>query len=311
MLTPFCFLQPVSLIPLMKGAQQVTLIGDHKQLPAVIKSDLAKREQLHVSLFERLIKTQAAKSVLLDTQYRMRPAISAFPNQAFYHSALQDAPSVSERPPAPLSKYLAVGTAAPGSDLDPDLVDPGSVAFVKHDGPEGFLKNSIQNEREVDVIVDLVVDLLHRNPTLDARDVGVVSPYFAQTRLLQDTFALLAADRYEPVLGRQRSLDLELVEVNTVDAFQGREKSVVVLSTVRNNPHGRIGFLTDQRRLNVALTRAKDALFVVGNERTLRLATRSDWAEEEAESDSGVWRRYLRWMDQRGRVVEAQYEKRK
>jgi len=289
--------QPVSLIPLMKGAQQVTLIGDHKQLPAVIKSDLAKREQLHISLFERLIKTSAAKSVLLDTQYRMRPAISAFPNESFYHSALQDAPSVSSRPPAPLSKYLA---------LEPDA---GSIAFVKHDGPEQFLKNSLQNPDEADVIVDLVGDLLLRNPTLDARDIGVVSPYFAQTRLLQDRFAFLAADRLEPLLGRQRAADLQLVEVNTVDAFQGREKAVVVLSTVRNNPQGRIGFLTDQRRLNVALTRAKDALFVVGNEQTLRMATRSDWQEEQADSDSGVWRRYLRWMDERGRVVGANYKK--
>lgn len=307
--SPVPLLQPVSLIPLMKGAQQVTLIGDHKQLPAVIKSDAAKREQLHVSLFERLVKTGAAKSVLLDTQYRMRPAISAFPNEAFYHSALQDAPSVSQRPPAPLSKYFCAGTAAAGSDVDPSVpVEASAVAFVKHDGPEDFVKNSIQNAKEVDVIVDLVGDLLLRNPTLDARDIGVVSPYFAQTSLLRSTFKFLAADRLEPFLGRQRALDLELVEVNTVDAFQGREKGVVVLSTVRSNAQGRIGFLTDQRRLNVALTRAKDGLFVVGNERTLRMATRSDWADEGAEVDNAVWRRYLRWMDQRGRVVEANYK---
>lgn len=245
----------------------------------------------------------------------MRPAISAFSNEHFYNSALQDAPSVLDRPPPPASKYLHTKVATDAdAEVDPALlatmVGPSCSVFVNHDGPELTFKNSVQNLAEADVIADLVGDLLLRNPTLDARDIGIISPYFAQTRLLQDTFKHLAPDRLAPLLGFQRSLDVAQCEVNTVDAFQGREKAVVILSTVRSNSRGFIGFLTDQRRLNVALTRARDGLFVVGNARTLRLATQNEWADQDADADSRLWRNYLNWMTERGRIEEADYVKR-
>ncbi|GAA5893318.1 uncharacterized protein JCM6883_007631 [Sporobolomyces salmoneus] len=141
---------------------------------------------------------------------------------------------------------------------------------------------------------------------LDANhDIGIISPYVAQTQLLINTFESgWAAKRLSKVLGRSRASELQAVEISTVDRFQGREKKVIILSTVRSNRAGRIGFLTDKRRLNVALTRAKGALFVVGNKDTLTLAAGNDWMEMDPDPDAGIWRRFLIWCEQRGLVRE-------
>ncbi|GAA6064109.1 hypothetical protein JCM10212_002486 [Sporobolomyces blumeae] len=302
--------EPVTLVPLMKGAQQVALIGDHKQLPAVVASKEAKNERLHTSLFERLLASKHINSVLLDTQYRMRPAISAFPNVSFYHSALHDAATVSSRPPPPRSQFfttLDVDEARPSSaSTGRDPGSPVPVAFVSHAGPESTDKNSLLNRTEVDLIIEIVGDLLDRNPALDPRDIGIISPYWAQTELLTYTFESgWAGRRLSKILGASRASEVVGVEVNTVDGFQGREKKVVVLSTVRSNRGGWIGFLTDKRRLNVALTRARDALFVVGNETTLRLAAANhDWrgTAVDPDQDAAVWRRFLAWCSERGLV---------
>jgi superfamily I DNA and/or RNA helicase len=220
----------------------------------------------------------------------MRPAISAFPNHAFYKSALEDSTSVTERPPAPVSTYL----------------DPSAPSiFISHSYPETTYRHSTRNVPEAEIIVQIVGDLLLRNPSLDPEEIGIISPYFAQTRLLQDMFMRGEAGRtLRPLLGWNRAAEVERVEVNTVDGFQGREKEIIILSTVRSNVRGSIGFLTDQRRLNVALTRAKDALFVVGDQRTLKRATMSEWMMADEKADGDVWRRYLGWMEEGGLVRE-------
>ena len=321
----------------MKGAQHATLIGDHKQLPAVVtvrcihltrgidrmansspspQSKEARRERLHTSLFERLLQSgseslvrdvllssgriidsemhvQAVNSTLLDTQYRMRPAISSFPNDSFYQGALRDASIVEERPPPLKSRFLlpqlpeAPGSspAAPASELaeldgganltsSPTIEgEPFPVSFVAHSSPESTHRQSLLNRGESDLLITIVGDLLAANPDLVASDIGIISPYYAQMRLVSNSFSSgYASARLGQLLDPDRAASVVDVEVNTVDGFQGREKRVVLLSTVRSNKGGWIGFLNDKRRLNVALTRARDALIVVGNEQTLRRA---------------------------------------
>lgn len=231
--------------------------------------------------------------MLLDTQYRMRTGISAFPNKAFYRSALQDSPTVSERADPPRSRFYAQEPGTPG--FEPTV-------FISHESPEATYFQSLVNHGEVDIIVDIVGDLLSKNPTLQARDIGIISPYAAQTRLLTDTFEQRAPAALKSLLGAGRAAEVDQVEINTVDGFQGREKLVIILSTVRSNKSGYIGFLTDKRRLNVALTRAQDALFVVGNAATLSMATVSEYRPADVDADAGVWRRYLTWMRERGLV---------
>lgn len=329
----------------MKGARHATLIGDHKQLPAVVtvldhallpsppwltpllsQSQEAKDERLHISLFERLLISGSkpsilatatrvpltptfaeVKSTLLDTQYRMRPSISSFPNSSFYHGALRDAPAVSSRPPPLQSRFFGPSPHANDSSSTPE-----PVAFVSHTGRESPHRQSLLNRAESHLLISLVGDLLSRNPSLAARDIGIISPYYAQTRLLVNTFSSgYAASVLRASLGARRAAEASEVEVNTVDGFQGREKRVVLLSTVRSNERGQIGFLTDQRRLNVALTRARDALIVVGNEQTLRraeaasasgLAWRGAPPGADPDANAGVWKRFLDWCAERGLV---------
>ncbi|BGO88406.1 hypothetical protein JCM10020v2_000021 [Rhodotorula toruloides] len=297
--------EPVSLLPLMKGAQLATLIGDHKQLPAVMPSKEAERERLHISLFERLFQSGKIPSITLDMQYRMRPSISAFPNKSFYLDALRDAETVLDRHSPPKSRFLLT-KLLPDGDLAEVDQRYDSVAFISHNGRETKHRTSWLNRDEVEVLVDIVGDLLLENPDLDASDIGIITPYYSHTRLVRNTFNDSSATaRLRTLLGPVRAATVSQVEVNTVDAYQGREKRVVIFSTVRSNWNGSIGFLTNKRRLNVALTRARDALIVVGNRRTLERAAALSSYQRQRESedpdlDFGVWKRFIEWCDERG-----------
>lgn len=249
----------------------------------------------------------------------MRSCISAFPNLTFYRSALNDSPVVEARAPPPRSKFFnQPDPSSKTSSLPtPSPLLPLPIVFVAHDNSEAVDRHSLLNRGEVEIILEIVGDLLLQNKTLEASDIGIISPYAAQTKYLSWLFSprpldegdyngsvgvSVASQRLTRLLGAHRAADATRVEVNTVDGFQGREKSVIILSTVRSNKTGHIGFLTDKRRLNVALTRAKDALFVVGNEKTLRMATMSEWKAADVDADGDVWRNYLTWMRGNGLV---------
>ncbi|GAA5991284.1 hypothetical protein JCM10908_003238 [Rhodotorula pacifica] len=333
--------EPVSLIPLMKGAQHATLIGDHKQLPAVVTSKEARQERLHTSLFERLLHSGTVNSTLLDTQYRMRPAISSFPNSSFYHGALLDADAVLDRPPPLKSRFLIPQQSLSSNESPAKLDSPipteanhasFPVSFIAHWSPEASYRQSLLNRGESDLLITIVGDLLASNPDLSPSEIGIISPYYAQMRLVSNSFSSgFASARLGSVLDADRAASVVDVEVNTVDGFQGREKRVILLSTVRSNSGGWIGFLNDKRRLNVALTRARDALIVVGNEETLRRAaarssaavssiSRSEFLRSltdneyeqgdivhaptvlDPDADPQIWADFLDWCRQRGVV---------
>ncbi len=253
--------EPASLIPLTKGARHVVLVGDHQQLPPTVISRRAEDEGLRQSLFERLTHL-GAPSTMLRTQYRMHPVIREWPSERFYGGELEDGLDLKERP-------------APAGFLWPDWDAP--VAFVPVDGVEGTSPDgaSKQNMDEAGLAVR-IVDMLLSTGDIKPHDIGMVTPYSGQVRLLNDMFdsagGLEENDRYHGL------------EIKTIDGYQGREKEVIVLSTVRANDAGEIGFLRDQRRLNVAITRAKRGLIVIGNARTLRNDSNweswCDWASE-------------------------------
>ncbi|KAF8176314.1 P-loop containing nucleoside triphosphate hydrolase protein [Pholiota molesta] len=289
--------EPASLIPIMKGSEHVALIGDHKQLPPVIISHQAKEEGFGISLFERLIEEGHVPSVMLDIQYRMHPNISRFPAKEFYDLALLD------------GTVDAGGQALPG--LEPlnskhtghHETHRPSVIFLDHAGAETYHGRSLQNITEADIVASVVEDLLLNNPHLKGQDIGIIAPYVAQIRLLT-RFLNTDAEyrkRFHSVLG-PRAREVSLIEIKTVDGFEGREKEVIIFSTVRNNQSGHIGFLADKKRLNVGLTRAKRGLFVVGSLSTLRegkLRKGAAVAGKGAES----WRRYAEYLTEGDLVV--------
>ena len=225
---------PSVLIPIAK-AHRFILAGDHKQLPPTIISDRAGA--LEKTLFEELIKMYPFKSQLLNTQYRMNKLLMTFPNKEFYGNGLKSDSSVDN---ITINDLL-------GSNHDEKallFIDTSDV----EDNREDHLKDSksIINDLESDISVRIANDYLQAG--VNEEDIGIISPYADQVKIIQENTP---------------------VEVKTVDGFQGREKEIIIISTVRSNDYGNIGFLSDLRRLNVAITRAKRKLIIIGNKNTL------------------------------------------
>lgn len=296
--------EPASLIPLMRGSRHVALIGDHKQLPPVITSSVAQQGGFSRSLFQRLIEKQTLPSVMLNTQYRMHPSISAFPSKEFYDTALKNGTVSSEgivgatfSPPK--SRHLSRRQSKVTGQVP-------SVLFIHHDHWEIAKDRSRANIRELHIAIAILEDLLLSNPEMQGKDIGIIAPYVAQIRMLE---SMLQTDPdweeyFREKLGTQRALQMKEIEVKTVDGFEGREKEVIIFSTVRNNSYGQIGFLADRRRMNVALTRAKRALFVLGSMTTLsqgrygvnRDEPDKDVAKMMIQASGDEWKKFIQFV---------------
>jgi regulator of nonsense transcripts 1 len=251
--------EPSALVPIVKGARQLILVGDHRQLPPTVTSRRAEEGGLDIPLFERLL-SNGLPAHMLTTQYRMHPSIREFPSSRFYENKLEDGCSSSDRPPV-------------AGFLWPDWDKP--VAFVPVHGAEieEEAGSSRSNIDEAAIVVKVVNDLLAPGD-LTPEDIGVISPYAGQVRLIRSMVDDL----------------IEGLEVKSVDGYQGREKEIIVLSTVRSNDSGKVGFLSNYRRLNVALTRAKRGMIVIGDDRTLRNdPTWASWLDWITESNLMAW----------------------
>ncbi|MFC4874497.1 AAA domain-containing protein [Negadavirga shengliensis] len=242
-------LEPATWIPVL-NAEKVVMAGDHCQLPPTIKSLRAAKDGLQQTLFEKIVKRNPEAISMLDLQYRMPDLIMGFPNASFYQNKLK---------------------AAPGTSLHFLREDESVLEFIDTAG-SGFTEYldkkslSVFNKEEAKASLEILTNLLKRVGVKDKEgrlwSIGLVSPYSAQVRYLKD---LVAEDAGCVLL---RSLDKNLT-VNTIDGFQGQERDIMVISVVRSNPQGEIGFLADTRRMNVALTRAKRKLLVIGDSATL------------------------------------------
>ena len=254
--------EPSALVPITRGCRQLVLVGDHKQLPPTVISEAAQQGGLGQSLFERLTEC-GLDTHMLTTQYRMHPTIREYPSARFYEDRLDDGCTPADRPPA-------------AGFLWPDWDHP--VAFVPIDGSEIVDEegSSKSNLDEAAKVLSIVNGLLSAGDLTPA-DIGVITPYSGQVRLLVDLF--------EQAGGREEGAPYAGLEIKSVDGYQGREKEIIVFSAVRANEHGEIGFLRDRRRLNVAITRARRGLIVLGNTKTLR--------------HDGTWRAWLDWAEER------------
>lgn len=237
--------EPEALIPLVMGCKQAVLVGDHCQLGPVILNKKVAKAGLSQSLFERLMLL-GVRPIRLTVQYRMHPMLSSFPSNTFYEGALQNGVSAAER-------------AAPGVPFPwPSTARP--LMFWVQLGAEEISASgtSYLNRTEAGGVEKVVTTLL-RCGVLPSQ-MGIITPYEGQRAHVVATMA-----RNGPL---RQSLYTE-IEVASVDSFQGREKDYIILSCVRSNEHQGIGFLSDPRRLNVALTRARFGLIILGNPRVL------------------------------------------
>ncbi|CAL1390397.1 unnamed protein product [Linum trigynum] len=240
------------LPPLALGAARCVLVGDPQQLPATVISKAAGTLLYSRSLFERF-QQAGCPTMLLSVQYRMHPQIRDFPSRYFYQGRLTDSESVIKLPDEVYYK-------------DP-LLRPYLFYDVTH-GRESHRGGSVsyQNIHEAQLCVQLYEHLMKslRSLGIGRITVGIITPYKLQLKCLQHEFS--------EILKSEEGKD---IYINTVDAFQGQERDVIIMSCVRASSHG-VGFVADIRRMNVALTRARRALWVMGNASSLMQS--DDWA---------------------------------
>ncbi len=243
--------EPSCLMPVIK-APKVIMAGDHKQLPPTILSEEAKKKGLELTMFERFMKLYGkTNSIMLEYQYRMNPLLVEFPNRKFYSGRLGSDTSVNNITVLDLIKKEHLKLT---DKLDcacystTPLVWIDTSKLLKKSEHRRAESTSLENILEASIVQELVNRLVSAGVERSA--IGIITPYKDQKELLIKMLA-------------------EGVEVNTVDGFQGREKEIIILSLVRSNEEKKIGFLKDERRLNVAITRARRKLIVVADASTL------------------------------------------
>ena len=232
----------------IRKADRVVLAGDHCQLPPTIKCYEAARGGLECTLMERVVANKPSTVSLLKVQYRMHEDIMKFPSQWFYNGELQAAPEI---------RYRGI------LDWDTPInwIDTSDMDFKEEFIGETFGRI---NKAEADLLLQELKDYIDRiggKRMLEERiDFGIISPYKAQVQYLRNK--IKASGSLKPY----RSL----LTVNTVDGFQGQERDVIFISLVRANEDGQIGFLNDLRRMNVAITRARMKLVILGEAETMK-----------------------------------------
>ncbi|WP_353136999.1 AAA domain-containing protein, partial [Limnohabitans sp.] len=250
-------LEPGCWIPIAKG-QRLVLAGDHHQLPPTVKSEQAAREGLRETLFEKCIQRQPQTARMLTTQYRMHEQIMGFSSQKFYGGQLVPHPSVRL---AGLEAYDL--RFAP--DLPVEFIDTAGCGYQEVAIPES---RSTANPEEAHLLLERLAQLLapydaaeHDEHQHTPLSIGVIAPYRAQINYLKD--AIEDSEVLNGLLLQRR------LSVGTVDSFQGQERDIIAITLTRSNPQGEIGFLSDIRRMNVGMTRARRKLLLVGDSSTL------------------------------------------
>ena len=245
-------LEPACWAAILK-ADRVIMSGDHQQLPPTVKSMEAVKGGLADTLMQKVVGLHPQCVTLLTTQYRMNEEIMAFSSHWFYHGRLQAAPEVAHRLVSPLDTPLT-------------WLDTSGISGNPEDSGHSELRtksNSLSNAQEARLVIHALRDYIEmispQKIESERVDFGIITPYRGQARLIR---RLLKMQHYFRKLKRH-------ITVGTVDGFQGQERDVIVISLVRDNAEGNIGFLRDLRRMNVAITRARMKLIIVGNAQTL------------------------------------------
>ncbi|KAL1536812.1 hypothetical protein AAHA92_29400 [Salvia divinorum] len=230
------------------GLRHAILVGDEKQLPAMVISEVCEKAGFGRSLFERLVLLGHSKH-LLNVQYRMHPSISLFPNKQFYENQIMNGRNVTLR-------------AHDRRFLKEELFGTYSFISVTNGKEEFDARHSRKNIVEVSVVAHIVSKLHKESMKIKEKvRVGCISPYKGQVFAIQDalgkTYSSDAKDKFS-------------VNVRSVDGFQGGEEDIIIISTVRCNGNGKIGFLENLQRTNVTLTRTRYCLWILGNAATLQ-----------------------------------------
>ena len=262
----------------MKRASRVILAGDHCQLPPTVKSIAALRAGLGKTLMERIAENKPEVVTLLKIQYRMNDEIMRFSSDWFYGGKVESAPQIKYRSVLDYDHPITwIDTSneenqitIEGEDSPEDSASTSSSASASNQNSDLNFKeqfvgesfgriNKAEAELTLLTLAEYFTKISKRRVLEERIDVGIISPYRAQVQYLKKLIK-----KYEFFKPYRR-----LISVNTVDGFQGQERDVILISLVRSNDEGQIGFLKDLRRMNVAMTRARMKLIILGNKETM------------------------------------------
>jgi superfamily I DNA and/or RNA helicase len=236
-------LEPAAWIPVLK-AKKLVLAGDHQQLAPTVKSQEAAADGLSTSLFEKLVARWPEAVSMLTTQYRMNAAIMDYSNRKFYDGKLVASPKVADHLIFPDDKpLLFIDTAGCGYEekqVGTSTSNPEEAAF---------LVNYLRHYQDECTLAAASTENL---------SIGIIAPYKEQLEAIRQA---IQQEGSFPFKGQ--------LSVNTVDSFQGQERDIILISMTRSNPDSRIGFLSEIRRMNVAMTRARKKLVIIGDSSTL------------------------------------------
>ena len=251
----------------MRRATRVILAGDHCQLPPTVKSIAALRAGLGKTLMERIAENKPEVVTLLKIQYRMNEEIMRFSSDWFYHGEVESAPQIKYRSiledDSPIT-WIDTSNEENQVTIEGDDVVSGEkrddMNFHEQFVGESFGRiNKAEADLTLLTLAEYLTQVGKRRVLEESIDVGIISPYRAQVQYLKRLLK-----KYEFFKPYRR-----LISVNTVDGFQGQERDVILISLVRSNDEGQIGFLKDLRRMNVAMTRARMKLIILGDKSTM------------------------------------------
>lgn len=284
--------EPTTLIPLsMPGVEKFVFVGDQKQL-----SSFSQVPNLSLSLFERVLLNGSYQTPhMLDTQYRMHPAISEFPRNKFYDGLLKDGITAEDRKKPGISANPVVFWDTNGKSNEINVRS----RFREDSGL------TYANPGEIDYVTKVLTNLIVEKGIAKA-DIGVITPYRGQRDMISSILVkneLINPEKDEvhvevdrdDFFNESKPITIHTVSdimIASIDAFQGREKDFLIMSCVRSNQNNKIGFLNDARRLNVALTRARYGLILVGDFNCLSAA-------------DPLWREYLDTLQQKNLVLRS------
>lgn len=259
-------LEPACWIAIRR-ASRVVLAGDHQQLPPTIKCYEALKQGLGKTLMERIVENQPEAVTLLKIQYRMNDAIMKFSSDWFYHGEVESHESVRHRSILDWDHPIQwVDGNEIQKEVNAALEQQGAAEDkLDIDFAEQFIgeNHGRINKAEAELVLTTLrnyIDKIGRERFLSERlDVGIISPYKVQTQYLRQQ--IRKREEFRPFR--------QVISVNTVDGFQGQERDLIFISLVRSNDNGQIGFLSDLRRMNVAMTRARMKLIIFGDKHTL------------------------------------------
>ncbi|ABG58827.1 DNA helicase [Cytophaga hutchinsonii ATCC 33406] len=244
-------MEPMCWIPIQK-VKKVILAGDHLQLPPTVKSDEAAKKGLAISLLEKLMPLPGI-SEMLAIQYRMNEKIMQFPSQWFYDNKLEAHGSVKDHA------------------FDDDVIQFIDTAGTGYEEELVGAPFGIRNKQEADLVLAILNNVAELNKQAS---IGIISPYKLQIQYIREQLI-------------EQKITSKNIQVQTVDGFQGQEKDIIIISLVRSNGKQEIGFLKDLRRMNVAITRARKKLIVIGDSSTLSSSKFYAGFQEYIESHNG------------------------